>query len=157
MFAVQDRMLQVCVEKKSSWPNLPVFVLCFLLSGNCWLLAALSCLTMHPTLFVKVVPPNQSMSKPYAGIFHFRVGIVAEENVSVSLICCSWEDGFYFILGKCFTLVLVNLFLPFLLSAGQGSLSVKQENQLQGSCKSNCPPGIVKKKIPWTIIRFTGH
>ncbi|XP_030622598.1 calpain-12 [Chanos chanos] len=40
--------------------------------GNCWLLAALSCLTMHPTLFVKVVPPEQSLTEPYAGIFHFR-------------------------------------------------------------------------------------
>ncbi|XP_044060003.1 calpain-12 [Siniperca chuatsi] len=40
--------------------------------GNCWLLAALSCLTMHPTLFVKVVPPDQSLSEPYAGIFRFR-------------------------------------------------------------------------------------
>ncbi|KAM9442925.1 calpain-2 catalytic subunit-like [Salvelinus alpinus] len=39
--------------------------------GNCWLLAALSCLTMHPNLFVKVVPPNQSLTESYAGIFHF--------------------------------------------------------------------------------------
>uniref|UniRef100_A0A673H3X9 Calpain-1 catalytic subunit-like n=1 Tax=Sinocyclocheilus rhinocerous TaxID=307959 RepID=A0A673H3X9_9TELE len=41
--------------------------------GNCWLLAALSCLTMHPTLFVKVVPSGQSLSESYAGIFRFRV------------------------------------------------------------------------------------
>ncbi|KAM4566703.1 calpain-12 [Odontesthes bonariensis] len=40
--------------------------------GNCWLLAALSCLTQHPELFVKVVPPNQSLNESYAGLFHFR-------------------------------------------------------------------------------------
>ncbi|XP_061575406.1 calpain-12 [Cololabis saira] len=40
--------------------------------GNCWLLAALSCLTIHRPLFVKVVPPKQTLDKPYAGIFHFR-------------------------------------------------------------------------------------
>uniref|UniRef100_A0A9J8AUL7 Calpain 12 n=1 Tax=Cyprinus carpio carpio TaxID=630221 RepID=A0A9J8AUL7_CYPCA len=40
--------------------------------GNCWLLAALSCLTMHPQLFVKVVPSGQSLSESYAGIFRFR-------------------------------------------------------------------------------------
>ncbi|XP_049339737.1 calpain-12 [Astyanax mexicanus] len=40
--------------------------------GNCWLLAALSCLTMHPTLFEKVVPAGQTLDSPYAGIFRFR-------------------------------------------------------------------------------------
>ncbi|XP_017321817.3 calpain-12 isoform X1 [Ictalurus punctatus] len=40
--------------------------------GNCWLLASLSCLTMHPTLFEKVVPSGQTMDASYAGIFRFR-------------------------------------------------------------------------------------
>ncbi|KAJ7990438.1 hypothetical protein DPEC_G00300320 [Dallia pectoralis] len=39
--------------------------------GDCWFLAALSCLTMHSNLVDRVVPPNQNLEVPYAGIFHF--------------------------------------------------------------------------------------
>ncbi|XP_015196370.2 calpain-12 [Lepisosteus oculatus] len=40
--------------------------------GDCWLLAALSCLTLHQPLFNNVVPGDQSLSEEYAGIFHFK-------------------------------------------------------------------------------------
>nr|XP_020480173.1 calpain-1 catalytic subunit-like [Monopterus albus] len=40
--------------------------------SDCWVMASLSCLTLHPYMFAKVVPPNQSLSKSYAGIFHFK-------------------------------------------------------------------------------------
>ncbi|KAL0972904.1 hypothetical protein UPYG_G00196260 [Umbra pygmaea] len=39
--------------------------------GDCWFLAALSCLTMHTNMVDRVVPPNQSLTESYAGIFHF--------------------------------------------------------------------------------------
>uniref|UniRef100_A0AAY4E748 Uncharacterized protein n=1 Tax=Denticeps clupeoides TaxID=299321 RepID=A0AAY4E748_9TELE len=58
--------------------------------GNCWFLAALSCLTMHPTVFVKVVPLDQSMTESYAGIFRFRfwqygewVEVVVDDSLPV--------------------------------------------------------------------------
>ncbi|RXM34565.1 Calpain-8 [Acipenser ruthenus] len=41
--------------------------------GDCWLLAALSCLTLQPPLISFVVPEGQSFQKSYTGLFRFRV------------------------------------------------------------------------------------
>lgn len=60
---------------------------CVCRPGDCWLLAALSCLTMHPTQFVKVVPPGQSLSQSYAGIFYFRVSLCGRNRSHYSQGC----------------------------------------------------------------------
>lgn len=60
-------------------------------TGNCWFLSALSALAKLPSYCQIVIPPNQTFSLGYAGIFHFRfwkfgewVDVVIDDRLPVN-------------------------------------------------------------------------
>jgi calpain, invertebrate len=72
--------------------------------GNCWFIAACVGIAQSPKLIAKVVPPDQSFTNGYAGIFHFHfwlygkwVNVVVDDRLPYTsdgrfLFCCNKQQ-----------------------------------------------------------------